>query len=42
VLGKASYLLHDELVVDHMLVPFVFLVLSHHFSNTANVTALVS
>jgi hypothetical protein len=36
-------LFHDELVVDHMLVPvFSFFVLSHHFSVTANATTLVS
>jgi hypothetical protein len=43
VLEEVYNLLYDELVVDHMLVPvFFFFVLSQHFSDTANVTALVS
>jgi hypothetical protein len=43
MIGKACNLLHDELVIDHMLNPvFFFLILSNRFSDTANVTALVN
>jgi hypothetical protein len=43
VLGKSCNLFHDELLVNHMLVPvFSFVILSHRFSDVANVTALVS